>query len=136
MHFEGIEHALARDDDLLGLLFDGERANERGNFFGCLPLGKLAQTLLTSPDARVDDLEEELARARIEDEDGAVDGLGHQVAVKGLVNGHTVNVGVVHEPDRLVGEELSICVCGKEKKKFFFKSSKKVERIFVYSFAS
>jgi hypothetical protein len=46
----------------------------------------------------VDDLEEELASAGVEDEDGAVDGLGGEVALKGLVDGHAVHIGVVHKP--------------------------------------
>ena len=66
------QHALARDDDLLRLLLDGQRAHERGDLLGRLPLRELPQTLLTGPDARVDDFEEELARARVEDEDRAV----------------------------------------------------------------
>ena len=49
----------------------------------------------------MDDLEEELARSRVEDEDGAVDGLGGQVALERLVDRHAVHVGVVHEPDDL-----------------------------------
>ena len=76
--------------------------------FSCLPLGQLAQALLAGPHAGGDDLEEQLARARVEDEDGAVDGLGGQVALKGLVDGHAVHVGVIHKPDDLVTEQLSI----------------------------
>ena len=72
MDFEGIQHALSGDDDLLRLFFDWERANQRSDFFGGLPLRELTETLLTRPNARVDDLEEELAGARVEDEDGAV----------------------------------------------------------------
>ena len=34
----------------------------------------------------------------VEDEDGAVDGLGGQVALKGLVDSHAVHIGVVHKP--------------------------------------
>ncbi len=49
----------------------------------------------------MDDLQEELPRARVEDEDGAVDGLGGQVALKGLVDRHPVHVRVVHKPDDL-----------------------------------
>jgi hypothetical protein len=39
MNFERVEHTLASDDDLLGLFFDGERTNQRGDFFGGLPFG-------------------------------------------------------------------------------------------------
>ena len=56
----------------------------------------------------MDDLEEELAGARVEDENGAVYGLGRQVALERLVNRHAVDVRVVHEPDDLIGEELSV----------------------------
>ena len=71
VHLERVEHALARDDDLLGLLLHRQRADERGHLLGGLPLGELAEPLLARPDGGVDDLEEELARARVEDEDGA-----------------------------------------------------------------
>jgi hypothetical protein len=43
-------------------------------------LGELGEALLARPHRGVDDLEEELAGAGVEDEDGAVDGLGRQVA--------------------------------------------------------
>ena len=58
---------------LFGLLFDGQGPDQSRDFFGGLPLGQLAETLLTGPDRRVDDLQEELTGARVEDEDGAVD---------------------------------------------------------------
>ena len=61
-----------------------------------------AQTL------QVDDLEEELSCARIEDEQGAVGGLGGHVALVRLVCGDAVHIGVVDEPDDLVGEELAV----------------------------
>lgn len=57
-----------------------------------LPLGQLAEALLPGPHAGVDDLEEQLPRARVEDEDGAVDGLGGQVALKRLVDRYPVCV--------------------------------------------
>ena len=66
-----------------------------------LPLGELAEALLAGPDRGVDDLEEELPRARIEDEDGAIDGLGRQVPLKRLVDCHPVHVRVIHKPDDL-----------------------------------
>ena len=49
-----------------------------------------------------------LAGARVEDEDGTVDRLGGQVTLKGLVDGDTVDVGVVDKPDDHVGEELGV----------------------------
>ena len=83
-HLQGIQHALAGDDDLLGLFLHRKRADEGGHLFCRLPLGQLAQTLLPRPHRGVDDLEEELARAGVEDEDGSVDGLGCQVALESL----------------------------------------------------
>ena len=56
----------------------------------------------------MNDLEEELTRPGVEDEDGTVDGLGGQIALKSLVNGHTVHIGVIHKPDDLIAEQLSI----------------------------
>ena len=55
------QHALARDDDLLRLFFDGQGTDERGDFFGGLPLRELTETLLAGPDAGVNDLQEQLA---------------------------------------------------------------------------
>ena len=72
MHLERVQHALTRDDDLLRLLLNRQGTHERGNFLSRLPLGELSETLLAGPDARVNDLEEELAGARVKDEDGAV----------------------------------------------------------------
>ena len=72
VHFERVKHALAGDDDLLRLLFDRERTNQCGHFFGSLPLGELPKTFLTSPDTGVNDFEEELSRAWVEDEDSTV----------------------------------------------------------------
>ena len=72
VHFERVKHALAGDDDLLRLLFDRERTNQCGHFFGSLPLGELPKTLLSGPNACVDDFEEQLSRPRVEDKDGAV----------------------------------------------------------------
>ena len=61
MDFERVEHALASHNDLLRLLLDWEAANESGDFFGSLPLCKLAETLLARPNTRVDDLKEQLS---------------------------------------------------------------------------
>lgn len=52
--------------------------------FRGLPLGELPQALLPRPNAGVDDLEEQLARSRVEDEDSPVDGLGRQVTLERL----------------------------------------------------
>ena len=56
----------------------------------------------------MDDLQEELPRARVEDEDGTVDGLGGQVALKCLVDGHPVHIGVIHKPDDLCTTHQSV----------------------------
>ena len=76
-------------------------ARGKPHLLGSLPLGELAEALLAGPDGGVDDLEEELPSARVEDEDGTVDGLCGQVALKCLVDGHPVHVGIIHKPDDL-----------------------------------
>ena len=53
-----------------------------------LPLRQLAEALLPRPHAGVNDLQEQLPRAWVEDEDGTIDGLGGQVALKRLVDSH------------------------------------------------
>lgn len=40
--------------------------------------------------------------------DGTVDRLGGQIAFERLVDGDTVNVGVVHKPDDLVAEKFRV----------------------------
>lgn len=84
----------------------GERV--AAHLLGRLPLGQLREALLAGPHGGVDDLQEQLAGAGVEDEDGAVDGLGGEVALEGLVDSHPVHVGVVHEPDDLVAEQLPV----------------------------
>ena len=84
MDLERVKHSLASDNDLLWLFLYGEGADESGYLLGRLPLGQLTQTLLPRPHTSVDDLEEELSSARIEDEDGAIDWLGGQVTFKRL----------------------------------------------------
>ena len=56
----------------------------------------------------MDDLEEQLARLWIENEDGTVDWLCCQVALECLVDGDSVDVGVIDEPDYLIREELCV----------------------------
>ena len=72
VNLERVQHALPCDNDLLRLFFNRQRSDQCGNFFGSLPLRKLSETLLTSPDAGVDNLQEQLPRAGVEDEDGSV----------------------------------------------------------------
>jgi hypothetical protein len=56
----------------------------------------------------VSDLKEQLASTRVEYEDSTIDRLSCQIALKGLVYGHSVHIGVVYKPDDLVAEQLSI----------------------------
>jgi len=108
MNFQGVEHALPGYDDLFRLFFHWQTTDERCHFFCCLPFGELTKTFLPCPDTCVDNLQEELARARIEDEYGTIDRLGRQVAFARLVNCDPVNVGVIDKPDHLVGEQLTV----------------------------
>ena len=79
MHFKGIQHSFAGDDDLLGLLFYRQRTNQGSYFFGRLPFSQLTETFLTGPHGGVNDLQEQLSSARIENEDGSVDRFRCQV---------------------------------------------------------
>ncbi len=56
----------------------------------------------------MDNLQEQLTRARIEDKDGSIDWLGCQVTLKRLVDSHTVGIGVVDEPNDLVAKQLTV----------------------------
>mmetsp|Transcript_27245 Transcript_27245/g.46261 ORF Transcript_27245/g.46261 Transcript_27245/m.46261 type:complete len:283 (+) Transcript_27245:2730-3578(+) len=112
MHLQRVQQPFAHHDDLLGLLLDGEGPDQRRHLLGRLPLRQLAQPLLPRPDASVDHLQEQLPRPGVEDEQRSVDGLRGQVPLERLVDGHTVHVGVVHEPDDLVGEELPVILRG------------------------
>mmetsp|Transcript_98960 Transcript_98960/g.262867 ORF Transcript_98960/g.262867 Transcript_98960/m.262867 type:complete len:658 (-) Transcript_98960:4864-6837(-) len=106
--FQGVQHALARHNDLLGLLLHGEGADQGRHLLSRLPLGQLREPLLPSPHGGVDDLQEELPRAWVEDENRAVHRLCGQVALEGLVDRHPVHVGVINEPDDLRTEELTV----------------------------
>lgn len=52
------------------------------------PFGELTKPLLSCPHTGVDDLQEQLTSARVEDEDASIDGLSGQITLKGLVDGH------------------------------------------------
>mmetsp|Transcript_63136 Transcript_63136/g.136700 ORF Transcript_63136/g.136700 Transcript_63136/m.136700 type:complete len:725 (-) Transcript_63136:4486-6660(-) len=108
VHLQRVQHALARHDDLLRLLLHGQRADQRRDLLGGLPLRQLRQALLAGPHRGVDDLQEELSGPRVEDEDRAVHRLRRQVALEGLVDRDAVHVGVVDEPDDLGAEELAV----------------------------
>mmetsp|Transcript_71215 Transcript_71215/g.190132 ORF Transcript_71215/g.190132 Transcript_71215/m.190132 type:complete len:287 (+) Transcript_71215:956-1816(+) len=108
VHLERVQHSLARDNDLLWLLLDRKRPNQRRNLLSSFPLGKLTQALLSSPDGGVDNLQEQLARARVEDEYGTIDGLRREISLKSLVNRNAIHIRVIHEPDNLVREEFAV----------------------------
>lgn len=79
-----VQHALSGDNDLLGLLLHRQRSNEGGHFLCRLPLGQLPQPLLPSPHTGVDDLQEQLPSARVEDEDSPINWFGGKVTLKSL----------------------------------------------------
>ena len=56
----------------------------------------------------MDDLQEQLACPWVQNEDCSINGLCCQISLKGLVNGHSIYIGVIHKPDDLIGKELSI----------------------------
>ena len=56
----------------------------------------------------MNDLQEQLACTRIEYKDGAIDGLSRQVTFERLVNGDSVDVGVVDEQLSLIAEQLGV----------------------------
>ena len=102
MHLKRVKHALSRHDNLLRLLFNWQASDQSCHFFSSLPLCKLAKALLTSPHARVDNLEEQLTRLRVENEDGAINRLRRQVALKSLVDRHAIDISVIDKPNDLV----------------------------------
>lgn len=97
VYFQRIEQTLTSDDQLLGLFFNRKRADESSDLFSCLPFGQLTKTLLASPYASMNNLQEELSSPRIEDEDSSIDGLGRQVTLECLVDGHAIDIGIVYE---------------------------------------
>ena len=56
----------------------------------------------------MDNLQEQLTGTGVEDKDGTVDWLGRQVTFKGLVNGNTIDVGIIDEELSLVAEEFRV----------------------------
>lgn len=56
----------------------------------------------------MDDLQEQLSCSWVEDEDGSVYRFCCQVALESLVDGHTIDVCVIDEPDHLVCEEVGV----------------------------
>ena len=74
----------------------------------------LTKTFLSCPHWRVDNLEEELTGTRIEDEDGAVDGFGRQVAFKCLQGGKEWVLSSI-SPRFVMSISYSIACCKKFK---------------------
>ena len=101
MHLQWIQHTLARYDDLFRLFLYWQRPDQRRDLLSSLPLGQLRQPLLPSPHGGVDNLEEKLSCARVEDEDSSVDWFRRQVTLEGLVDRNTVDVGIIDELDDL-----------------------------------
>ena len=56
----------------------------------------------------MDDLEEERAIPRIEDEYSSIDGFGSQITFEGLVYCYSVDISVIYEPDGLITEQFSV----------------------------
>jgi len=115
-------------NDLLRLLFDGQQVDQGSNFFSGLPFCKLSKTLLARPDTGMNDLQKQLARSRVKYKDSTVwkkvfetfntiilrgtltDRLGGQVTLKCLVDGDTVDIGVIHEPYELINIQLMLYI--------------------------
>jgi hypothetical protein len=75
VNLQRIEHSFPCYYDLLWLFFNRQRPDERRNFLSGFPLRELRQTLLTGPDAGVNDFQEKLPCSGIEDEYGPVNRL-------------------------------------------------------------
>lgn len=56
----------------------------------------------------MNDLQEELTGTWIENEYGSIDGFGCEISLEGLMDGNSVDVGVINEPNDLLGEEFRI----------------------------
>ena len=56
----------------------------------------------------MDDLQEQLSRARIEDEDSSIDGLCSQITLERFVNRDAVDVSIIDEKLDLITEELAV----------------------------
>ena len=74
MHFKRVKHAFSRHNNLLWLFFHRQTSDKGCHLLSSLPLGQLAEALLAGPHARMDDLEEQLARLWIENEDVFIEG--------------------------------------------------------------
>lgn len=54
----------------------------------------------------MNDLKEEFTSTRIENEDSTINRLSCQVTFLGLVDGDTIDIGIIDEPNGLVGEKF------------------------------
>lgn len=108
MHLKWVKQTFPRHDDLSRLLLNWQCSDECCNFLCRLPFSKLSKPFLPCPHRSVDDLQEQLSSARVEDEDGAVDWFRRQVALESLVDSNTVHVRIVDKPDDLVREQFSV----------------------------
>lgn len=61
----------------------------------------------------MDDLQEQLSGTWIEDEYGSIDGFGSEISLKSLMDGNSVDIGVINEPNDLLREEFCIILCVK-----------------------
>jgi hypothetical protein len=52
----------------------------------------------------MDNFQEKLTCSRIEDKDGTIDRFGCQVTLKGLMDGNSINVGIIDKPYNLICE--------------------------------
>ena len=68
------QHSFPSDNDLFWLLLDRKRTNESGNFLSSFPLGQLSKPFLSSPNAGVDNLQEQLPWSGVENENGTICG--------------------------------------------------------------
>ena len=108
MHFEGIEHTFASNDDLSWTFFSWKCTDKCSNLFCCLPFGELAQSFLPRPDACMDYLQEQLSGSWIEYKDSTVYWFSGEISFERLVNRYSVDIGIIHEPDYLIVEQISV----------------------------
>lgn len=53
-------------------------------------------------------LQKQLASPRVENENGAIDGLCCEISLKCLVDSDTIHICVIYKPDDLIAEDLTI----------------------------
>ena len=60
----------------------------------------------------MNDLQKQLSSTWIENKNCTVDGFGRKIAFKGLVDGHTVDIGIINKPYDLVGKQFGVILRG------------------------